>query len=71
MDFLMEYWPFLIPLALIELGLLAASLIHIFTHKTYRFGSRILWIILCVLVNIIGPVLYFCLGRSDEGKGGE
>ena len=60
--------PLLIPLAVIEVGLLVAALIHIFTHKTYKMGNRVLWVIVSILFNIIGPVLYFILGRSDEQK---
>jgi len=65
---LSQYLPILVPLAVIELGLMAAALIHIFTHKTYRIGNRIIWVIISILINIIGPILYFIIGRSDEGK---
>ncbi len=36
MDKLMELLPFLIPLAVAELALMAYTLWHIFTHPTYR-----------------------------------
>lgn len=65
---LKEYLPFIIPLAIIQLALLCTSLVHVLTHKNYRTGNRLLWVLVCVLVNTIGPVLYFVLGRSDEGK---
>ena len=65
---LTQYLVFLIPLAIIQVAMMAAALIHIFTHKTYRTGSRAMWVLLSILLNIIGPVLYFCIGRSDEGK---
>lgn len=71
MNDLKEYLPFIIPAALIELGLMAAALTHILTHKTYRTGNQLLWILVSVLINTIGPVLYFVIGRSDEGKGDE
>jgi len=57
--------PVLIPLGILEVVLTGASLIHIFTHKTYKHGSRVLWVILS-FINIIGPVLYFTIGRGDE-----
>lgn len=63
-----QYLPFIIPLGILQVGLMAASLIHIFTHKTYRVGNRVLWVVVCLLLNTIGPVLYFCIGRGDEGK---
>lgn len=66
MENLQEYLPFLIPLAVIQLGLMLASLIHVLRHDTYRFGNRLLWIVVCLVVGIIGPVLYFAIGRGDE-----
>jgi len=57
--------PALIPLVILEVVFTGASLIHIFTHKTYKHGNRVLWVILS-FVNIIGPVLYFIIGRGDE-----
>jgi hypothetical protein len=65
MEIFIQYLPFLIPLVVIELGLTIAALIHILTHKTYRKGNRVLWVILS-FVQIIGPVLYFVIGRCDE-----
>jgi len=66
MDKLLEYLPFLIPLALIQLSLMAAALVHILKHENYRVGSRVLWIILSIGLNIVGAVLYFTIGKSDE-----
>lgn len=62
---LAEMLPVLIPLGIIQLGLTVASLVHVFTHKTYKCGNRTLWAILS-FINIIGPVLYFVIGRGDE-----
>ncbi|MDR2543461.1 MAG: PLD nuclease N-terminal domain-containing protein [Treponema sp.] len=66
MEKLLEYLPFLIPLFVVQLGLMIASLVHIFRHNKYKMGNRPLWVAVCLLVNIIGPVLYFVIGRSDE-----
>jgi len=60
-----EFIPFLIPLVVIQFGLMIASLVHILRHKTYRRGNRVLWIIVS-FISIIGPVLYFTLGRGDD-----
>jgi len=65
MDLLLEIWPFLLPIVLIELILLTMALVHILTHKTYKRGNRTMWIIIS-LIQIIGPILYFMLGRSDD-----
>lgn len=63
---LMPYIPFLIPVAVIQLGLMIAALVHILRHNAYKVGNRVLWIIVVVLVNIIGPILYFTIGKGDE-----
>ena len=65
-DQIMQYLPFIIPLIVLQLALLLAALIHILKHDKYRVGNRVIWIIICVVVNLIGPVLYFIIGRSDE-----
>lgn len=65
MEKIMELLPFLIPLFVIEMALLVAALVHIFRHKTYRVGNRTLWVILS-FVQIIGPILYFTIGKGDE-----
>ncbi len=62
----MEYLPFFIPVAVIQLALLIAALVHILRHRTYKAGSRVLWILIVVLINIIGPILYFTIGKGEE-----
>jgi hypothetical protein len=66
MESIQEYLVFIIPLAVIQFGLMIAALVHVLRHDTYRTGNRVLWIILVLLISIIGPVLYFTLGRGDE-----
>ena len=68
MDAIKQYLPIIIPLAVIQLGLMVAALIHIFTHKHYRYGNRIIWVIVVVLINTIGPVLYFVMGRGESDE---
>lgn len=58
--------PFLIPLAVVELALLGYTLWHIFTHDSYKRGSRALWVIVAIVgMQFIGPILYFTLGKED------
>lgn len=62
-----EMLPFLIPLVAVEFALLGYTLYHILTHKTYKRGSRGLWIAVVLIgMNFIGPILYFLLGREDS-----
>lgn len=66
MDKLIEFLPFLIPLLIVQFGLLGYTLYHILTHKTYKRGSRTLWLVVTILLmNFVGPVLYFLLGKEE------
>lgn len=62
-----ELLPFLIPLAIAELLLLFITLRHILTHKNYKRGSRVLWLVVTIVgLEFIGPVLYLLLGKEDN-----
>ncbi|MBQ3490164.1 MAG: PLDc N-terminal domain-containing protein [Clostridia bacterium] len=66
MDKVMEFLPFLIPLVIAEFALLGYTLYHILTHESYKRGTRTLWILITVLLmNFVGPVLYFLFGKED------
>jgi hypothetical protein len=55
-----------IPLVLIEVGLLAFALIDLVRRKKVRGGNKWVWGVIIVVVNFIGPILYFILGREEE-----
>ncbi len=62
-----EIIPFLIPVIIVELILLGYTIWHILTHKHYKRGNRILWLVVAIAgMEFIGPVLYFVLGKEDE-----
>lgn len=61
-----EYFPFLIPLLILQLVLAVTALIHVLRHPHYRFGNKVVWVIVVLVVSIIGPVIYFVFGRGEE-----
>lgn len=63
---LKEYLPFLIPLIIAELALGITALVHVLRHPRYRFGNKVMWALIVMLIQIIGPVVYFAFGRGDE-----
>ena len=65
METLKEYLPFIIPLLIIQLILIIVSLFHILKHKNYKCGNRLIWILVVIFITLIGPVLYFIIGRDD------
>lgn len=66
MDQIQEFLPIIIPITILEVGLMLYALIHIFKHNQYKVGNRILWIVIVVLFQIIGPILYLTIGKEDE-----
>lgn len=66
MEMLKEYLPFLIPIIAVELILMITALVHVIKHPHYRFGNQVIWILLVVFIQIIGPVIYFVFGRGED-----
>ena len=63
---LLKYLPFLIPLALLQTGLMVFALVHVIRHPNYRIGNMVVWVLVVLLFSFIGPVVYFIFGRGEE-----
>jgi len=64
-DLIIQLLPFLTPLALISFGLLAFVIIDIIRKKNTKTLTPVAWLIIAILIDMIGPVLYIIFGRSD------
>jgi len=60
-----KYLPLIIPLIVIQLGLMIAAILDLIKREKTR-GPKWLWAIIAIFVNIIGPILYFVVGREEE-----
>jgi hypothetical protein len=60
-----------IPLVIIELGLLIWALLDVIRREHVTGGNKVVWILIIVLVNIIGPIVYFIFGRKEGPPEGE
>ena len=61
---LVQFLPLMIPLLVAEFALFGYALWHILTHKTYKRGSRAMWLVITIVfMNFIGPILYLVLGK--------
>ena len=65
LDKLMQFIPYLIPVLLIQLVLIVIALIDLVKREHTR-GPKWLWAIIIILVNFIGPIVYFVVGRKEE-----
>jgi hypothetical protein len=57
--------PLLIPVLLVELGLLAVALIDLARREQTR-GPKWVWLLVILFISLIGPVVYFVAGRGEE-----
>jgi hypothetical protein len=56
----------LLPLVVIQLGLIVAALYDLEKdERRVRGGSKLVWVLIIVFVNVIGPIVYFTAGRED------
>ncbi|HEX5828831.1 MAG TPA: ATP-binding cassette domain-containing protein [Candidatus Limnocylindrales bacterium] len=56
----------LVPIILLQVGLLVAAVIDLLRDdRAVRGGNKGVWAVVIVFVNLIGPVLYFLVGRVD------
>ncbi|GAB2488288.1 PLD nuclease N-terminal domain-containing protein [Alkalibacterium psychrotolerans] len=61
-----EYLPILIPLFILQLILLVTAIIHLVKNDRLTQQNKIIWALVIVFVNIIGPIIYLIFGRKDD-----
>ena len=69
MDKILPILPYLIPVAIVALVLLVAALIDLVRREKTR-GPKWLWLLIILASQPLGPILYFIIGRQDEGQNG-
>jgi Phospholipase_D-nuclease N-terminal len=56
----------LAPIVAIQFGLMIAALYDLEKRdRTVRGGSKLVWAIVIVFVNVVGPIAYFLAGREE------
>lgn len=61
-----DFLPFLVPVMLLQVVLLVIALVDIVRRQAVTGGSKLLWILIVCLVNVIGPVVYLAVGRKEK-----
>ncbi len=60
-----SYLPILAPILIIQLILLIVAIIDLVRIEKTN-GPKWLWALIIIFINIIGPILYFVLGRRSN-----
>lgn len=66
MNDMMNQLSILLPVIILQFMLAIIALIHVLKHPNYRFGNKIMWILVVLFIQIIGPICYFAFGRGEE-----
>lgn len=59
----LKFLPYLIPLIVIEYGLLIFALVQLFRSEV-KYMPKWGWALIIIFINIIGPVVFLIVGRK-------
>ncbi|NLG66997.1 MAG: hypothetical protein GX536_04705 [Actinobacteria bacterium] len=60
-----ELGAILLPLLAIQLSLMIWALVDLVRRERVRGGSKLVWVLVILLLNFIGPILYLVWGRNE------
>ena len=66
METIIQMLPYMVPLIILEVVLLVVALVDLAKRKHVTGGNKIVWVLVTVCINIIGPVIYLLAGRKEE-----
>lgn len=64
MENLASIIPYLIPILILQLGLMIFALLDLVRRERTR-GPKWLWALIIIIGELIGPIIYFVIGRED------
>ncbi len=62
---LKQFLPLIIPIVLIELVLMIVALVDLVKREKTTLPKWV-WALIIIFVNLIGPIVYFIVGRKEE-----
>ncbi|TQR17323.1 PLD nuclease N-terminal domain-containing protein [Psychrobacillus vulpis] len=65
MDFESIPWLLILPIIIIQLILIVVAIIDLIRVRSTN-GPKWLWAVIIILGNMIGPIIYFIVGRRNE-----
>ncbi|HFJ9405407.1 phosphatidylserine synthase [Bacillus cereus] len=64
---IMTFLPIILPVIAVGALLVFIAFIDLYRHRKTR-KNVLVWTFIILFVNILGPILYFVIGRKDSGK---
>jgi hypothetical protein len=56
----------LIPVFLVQIGLIITALVDLTKRKKFKYGNKLMWLLVILFVSIIGPIVYIIFKGSEE-----
>lgn len=64
---IMAFLPIILPVIVVGALLVSIALIDLYRHRNTR-KNVLIWTLIIIFVNVLGPILYFVIGRKDGEK---
>ena len=64
---IMTFLPIILPVIAVGALLVLIAFIYLYRHRKTR-KNVLVWTFIILFVNILGPILYFVIGRKDSEK---
>ncbi|PEF04158.1 phosphatidylserine synthase [Bacillus thuringiensis] len=64
---IMAFLPIILPVIAVGALLVLIAFIDLYRHRKTR-KNVFVWTLIILFVNILGPILYFVIGRKDSEK---
>ena len=71
MESIVQMLPYLAPIIILGVILLVYALVDLAKRKHVTGGNKIVWVLVAVLFQIIGPVVYLVAGRKEPRVEGD
>jgi hypothetical protein len=65
MGTLVQMLPYMVPLIILEVVLTVVALVDLAKRKHVTGGNKIIWVLVTLGIQIIGPVIYLIAGRKE------
>lgn len=66
MQLFTDYIAIILPLIILQLILLVTAIVHLVRNDRLSQSNKIIWALVIIFVNIIGPIIYLIFGRKED-----
>ena len=58
-------WSLIIPILILQLILQVLALVDL-SKQSMEKNKKIIWVVIIILLNLLGPIVYFVFGRKEN-----